>query len=109
MSNPFKPLDEKKLSWFHLKSMITTGMGVFTDGYDLASIGIVLLTVLSSYGITKTSPSYTFYVTWVSGSALIGSAIGAIIFGILANKGRKTFYGIDVSLLAIGAVCNIFT
>jgi len=108
MSNPFKPLDEKKLSWFHLKSMITTGMGVFTDGYDLASIGIVLLTVLSSYGITKTSPSYTFYVTWVSGSALIGSAIGAIIFGILANKGRKTFYGIDVSLLAIGAVLQAF-
>jgi len=108
MNSPFKPLDDKKLSWFHLKSMITTGMGVFTDGYDLSSIGIVLLTVLSTFGITKTSPSYTLYTSLISGSALIGAAIGAIIFGILANKGRKTFYGIDVSLMTIGAFLQAF-
>ncbi|AHC52117.1 MFS transporter [Sulfolobus acidocaldarius SUSAZ] len=104
MSKPFKPLDEKNLSWFHFKSMITTGMGVFTDGYDLSSIGIVLLTVLQTFGITKTNPDYSLYVSLITGSALMGSAVGAILFGFLSNKGRKTFYGVDVVILTIGAL-----
>ena len=69
MSNPFKSLDEKKLSWFHFKSLITTGMGVFTDGYDLSSIGIVLLSVLSSFGINSKNPNYILYVSLISGAA----------------------------------------
>ncbi|WP_338602160.1 MFS transporter [Sulfolobus tengchongensis] len=106
--NVFKPLDEKNLSWFHIKSLITTGMGVYTDGYDLSSIGIVLLTVLSSFGITKQSPDYTLITSAVSGAALIGAAIGAIIFGFLSNMGRKKFYGIDVGLMTIGALLQAF-
>ena len=39
-------LDEQPLQRFHLRAMITTGMGVFTDGYDLSSIGVVLPLVL---------------------------------------------------------------
>ncbi|PMP91469.1 MAG: MFS transporter [Caldisphaera sp.] len=108
MSNPFKSLDEKKLSWFHFKSLITTGMGVFTDGYDLSSIGIVLLSVLSSFGINSKNPNYVLYVSLISGAALMGAAVGAIIFGILSNKGRKTFYGVDVAILTIGALLQAF-
>lgn len=106
--NPFKPLDEKKLSWFHWKSMITTGMGVFTDGYDLSSIGLVVLTVLSYFGITQKSPDYVLYTSLISGSALIGAVIGDLIFGFLSNMGRKKFYGIDVSLLTVGATLQAF-
>ncbi|BDB99579.1 MFS transporter [Saccharolobus caldissimus] len=106
--NPFKPLDDKKFDIFHIKSLMTTGMGVFTDGYDLSSIGIVLLTVLSAFNIHKGSPAYNIYVSLISGSALIGAAIGAIVFGLLSNKGRKTFYGIDVGLLSIGALLQAF-
>ncbi len=104
----FRPLDQKDFSWFHVKSLITTGMGVFTDGYDLSSIGIVLLTVLASMGLTTKSPDYTLYTSLISGSALIGAALGAIVFGVLSNRGRKTFYGIDVALMTIGAVLQAF-
>ncbi|TRM83212.1 MFS transporter, partial [Sulfolobus sp. F3] len=44
----------------------------------------------------------------ISGSALIGAAIGAIVFGLLSNMGRKKFYGIDVTLLTIGAILQAF-
>jgi Sugar (and other) transporter. len=108
MKSPFKPLDESKFSFFHAKSLITTGMGVFTDGYDLSSIGIVLLTVLSDFGITSKSPDFAIYTSLISGSALIGAAVGAIIFGLLSNKGRKTFYGVDVTLMALGALLQAF-
>ncbi|BFI76035.1 MFS transporter [Sulfurisphaera ohwakuensis] len=108
LSDIFKPLDQRNFDVWHIKSLLTTGMGVFTDGYDLSSIGIVLAMVLSSFGITSKSPDYTLWQSLVSGSALIGAAVGAIIFGILSNRGRKTFYGIDVALLSVGALLQAF-
>ncbi|CAC11913.1 inorganic phosphate transport protein related protein [Thermoplasma acidophilum] len=108
MPNIFEDLDRKKFGWFHLRSILTTGMGVFTDGYDLSSIGIVLAIVLSSYGITKITPGYTLYTSLIAGSALIGAAIGALIFGELAKRGRKKFYGVDVLILGIFAFLQIF-
>ena len=108
MKDVFKPLDEKRLSFFHVKSLITTGMGVFTDGYDLSSIGIVLLLVLSEFGITSKSPDYVSLTAAISGSALAGAAIGAIMFGLLSNQGRKKFYGIDVALMTVGALLQAF-
>ena len=108
LSKIFEPINEKKFDIFHWKAMITTGMGVFTDGYDLSSIGIVLGAVLVSFNITKADPSYTLWQSLLTSSALIGAVFGAIIFGILANKGRKKFYGIDVALLTVGALLQAF-
>lgn len=59
-------LDEQPLQRFHLRAMITTGMGVFTDGYDLSSIGVVPPLVLASFGIA--------YISSVASGMLAGSA-----------------------------------
>lgn len=104
LKDVFKPLDQRSFDVWHIKSLITTGMGVFTDGYDLSSIGLVLTTVLTYFGVTTNSPDYKLWTSLLTGSALAGAAIGALIFGYLANKGRKKFYGIDVTLMTIGAL-----
>jgi Sugar (and other) transporter len=101
----FALLDEQPLKRFHLRAMFTTGMGVFTDGYDLSSIGVVLPLVLASFGVAKIS---SLQSGLLAGSALVGAAIGAVIFGALAQRGRKTFYGLDVTLMALAAVAQIF-
>jgi MFS family permease len=101
----FALLDEQPFKSFHLRAMFTTGMGVFTDGYDLSSIGVVLPLVLASFGVAHISGLQSGLL---AGSALIGAAVGALLFGLLAQGGRKTFYGIDVSLMAIAAVAQIF-
>jgi putative MFS transporter len=108
LRNVFKPLDDKKFDMFHIKALFTTGMGVFTDGYLLSSISLVLLDIMGSFGITKTNPLYDFYLGIFTGTVFIGAAVGAIVFGILSNKGRKTFYGIDVALMTIGATLQAF-
>jgi len=108
LGDVFRPLDSKKFSVFHVKSLFTTGMGVFSDGYLLSSISLVLLFVLSSFGISKSSSSYEFWLGVLSGSVFIGAALGAILFGFLANKGRKTFYGVDVMLMTVGALLQAF-
>ncbi|BBG23645.1 hypothetical protein IC006_0933 [Sulfuracidifex tepidarius] len=108
LGDVFKPLDDKKFSMFHVKSLFTTGMGVFSDGYLLSSISLVLLFVLTDFGISKSSPSYDFWLGALSGTVFIGAALGAILFGVLANKGRKTFYGVDVMLMTVGAALQAF-
>ena len=101
----FAQLDEQPIKRFHWLAIFTTGMGVFTDGYDLSSIGIVLPLVLTSFGIAKVS---SIQGAGLAGSALVGAAIGALLFGFLAQGGRKKFYGIDVTLMAIAAIAQIF-
>ncbi len=90
MSDIFEDFDKKKFGWFHVKSILTTGIGVFTDGYDLSSVGIVLAIVLSSYGITKSTPGYVLYTSLIAGSALIGAAVGALILVSLQDVVEKS-------------------
>jgi MFS family permease len=101
----FAALDEQKFKSFHWLALFTTGMGVFTDGYDLSSIGIVLPLVLASFGVSKLTG---FESSALAGSALVGAALGALIFGALAQNGRKRFYGYDVMLMAVMAFAQIF-
>lgn len=100
----FAKLDAQRFSAFHVRAVLTTGMGCVTDGYDLSSIGIVLPLVLASFGIKKISGLDAAMLT---GSALLGAALGALIFGQLAQHGRKRFYGLDVLIMAIAAVAQI--
>jgi len=98
-------LDEQPFRRFHWVALFTTGMGVFTDGYDLSSIGLVLPLVLASFGVAHLTGLESGLL---AGSALVGAALGALVFGVLAQRGRKKFYGIDVALMAVMAAAQAF-
>jgi len=40
--SPFLAIDEQRMRAFHWKTMLTTGLGVFCDGYDISAIALVL-------------------------------------------------------------------
>lgn len=101
----FSVIDQQKFKAFHWRAIVTTGLGVFCDGYDLSSIGIVLPLVLASFGIARIGGLEAGLLT---GSALVGAAVGALIFGVLGQKGRKRFYGLDVLLMGIMAIAQAF-
>jgi MFS family permease len=101
----FANQDEQPFKRFHWLTLFTTGMGVFTDGYDLSSIGVVLPLVLASFGVAHITGLES---GMLAGSALVGAAVGALIFGALAQNGRKKFYGLDVTLMAIMAAAQAF-
>ena len=103
-ANPFKPLDQAGMKPLHVKYTLVAAMGTFTDGYDLSVLAVVLPYVLASFGVTKlTSPEGVFWATWLNALPIFGFFVGAPLFGWLANKGRKTFYGWDALTMAIGA------
>lgn len=102
----FSTIDEEKFNSFHWRMIFTTGMGVFCDGYDLTSIAIVLPMVLTSFGISQIGGLQS---ALLAASALVGSALGALIFGILGQFGRKRFYGLDLLLMGVMAAAQAFS
>jgi MFS family permease len=100
MRSPLDPLDSKKLNSFHWRTAVVGGMGQFTDGWDLSSASILLFAIAETFHITVLSSASSLILS----SVIIGNFVGALIFGPLVNRGRKRFYGIDVGLMAIGAI-----
>ncbi len=81
--------------------MFISGMGFFTDAYDLFIIGVVMALLKQQWHVT---PLETGLVT---STALLASAVGAVLFGRVADVlGRKRIYGVEVLVLAAGAVAS---
>lgn len=106
LESELKYLDERKFGKFQVLTILTTGLGVFADGYDLAAIGIVLRPVLNSFGLNSVT---SFYASLLTGGALFGAIIGALTFGWLANHGRKKYYGVEALLLTIATFLQAFS
>jgi len=95
----FSDLDRAGVSRNHLKILLISGMGFFTDAYDLFIIGVVMALIRPMWHVNR------FEEGLVESSALLASAFGAILFGRLADMlGRKRIYGLEVLMLAAGAL-----
>jgi MFS family permease len=93
----FATLDDSKITRFQLKIMFISGMGFFTDAYDLFVIGIVVALLKTEWHLS------TGEVSWLNSATLLASAVGALVFGRIADiLGRKRIYGYEVLILAIG-------
>jgi MFS family permease len=97
----FAALDNSKVTSFQYKIMFISGMGFFTDAYDLFIIGIVVALLKTQWKLG------TGQVSLLNSATLAASAVGAIIFGRVADiLGRKKIYGYEVLILAIGAIAS---
>ena len=101
----FRALDEQRFKLFHWRATLTTGLGVFCDGYDLSSLALVLPMVLASFHHASLTSVQS---ALLSASALVGAAIGGLVFGMLGQRGRKRFYGLDVLILGVAAIAQAF-
>src|ERR1700761_8568908 len=95
----FSELDNAGISKTHWKIMFISGMGFFTDAYDLFIIGVVMAMLKHVWSVSKLEESL------VESTALLASAFGALLFGRVADMlGRKRIYGVEVLVLAAGAL-----
>ena len=101
----FAALDEQTFKAFHWRTTLTTGLGVFCDGYDLSSLALVLPLVLATFGQASLT---SIQSAALSASALMGAALGALVFGVLGQGGRRRFYGLDVFILGVAALAQAF-
>jgi MFS transporter, PHS family, inorganic phosphate transporter len=100
----FQALDDAKVTRFQWKIMFVSGMGFFTDAYDLFVIGIVVALLKTQWSLG------TGQISLLNSITLAASAVGAIVFGRVADMlGRKRIYGYEVLILAIGAIASAFS
>jgi len=104
VSHDFTEMDNASISPQHWKIMFISGMGFFTDAYDLFIIGIVMSLVKPIWHTGKIEEAL------VDSTALLASAFGALLFGRVADMvGRKRIYGVEVLVLAFGAIACAFS
>ncbi len=100
----FSEMDNAGISKEHWKIMFISGMGFFTDAYDLFIIGVVMALLKPIWHVGKVEEGL------VESTALLASAIGALLFGRVADMiGRKRIYGVEVLVLAVGAIACAFS
>jgi len=97
-------MDASKVTRLHWKIMFISGMGFFTDAYDLFIIGVVMSMLKKEWAVSPLAEGL------VTSTALLASAVGAILFGRVADMlGRKRIYGYEVLVLAAGAIASAFS
>lgn len=101
MKDILAQLDNSSLSRFHWKAMITSGMGFFTDAYDLFIIGVVNTLLIPLWHLN------TLEIALITSVSLLAAAFGSLVFGRLADHiGRHKIYGLTLVVLAIGAILS---
>jgi MFS family permease len=96
-------LDEASLSRFHVRAVLVSGMGFFTDAYDLFIIGIASTLIKPEWHLGSAQLSLLNSMT------LAASFIGAFVFGRIADLiGRKRVYWIVAAIMVVGAIGSAF-
>jgi PHS family inorganic phosphate transporter-like MFS transporter len=96
-------LDSANVSRFHWALSTLAGMGALIDGYDLSVVSFSVLLVSSQFGIKSGTLSYSLVLS----SALIGMAIGGVLFGRLADRlGRRTMFMLNLVFFVVFAILS---
>jgi MFS transporter, PHS family, inorganic phosphate transporter len=101
MSIDLTRIDDSQITREHWKIMFISGMGFFTDAYDLFIIGVAMHLIKEHWQVSPLASGL------VTSTALLASAVGALVFGRIADMlGRKRIYGFEVLVLAAGAIAS---
>jgi MFS family permease len=92
-------LDEASLSRFHLRAVLASGMGFFTDAYDLFVIGVASALITNDWSLSSGR------LALLNSTMLFAAFIGAFVFGRFADViGRKHVYWIVAAIMIAGAL-----
>jgi len=96
-------LDEAAIGRTHMRAVIASGVGFFTDAYDLFVIGIV------SSLITKDWHLGSDRLAILNSTMLAAAFLGALVFGRYADRvGRKRVYWLVAAVMIAGALGSAF-
>jgi PHS family inorganic phosphate transporter-like MFS transporter len=94
-----RALDETSISRFHVRAILISGMGFFTDAYDLFVIGIAATLIKQQWQLSSGRLALLNAVT------LAAACLGALVVGRVADLvGRKRVYWLVAAILVVGAL-----
>jgi MFS family permease len=94
-------INEARLSRFHSKAIFVSGMGFFTDAYDLFIIGVASTLIGKQWHLSASQ------IGLINAMTLLGAFLGAIVLGRLADLfGRKRIALFDASVMLVFALAS---
>jgi len=92
-------LDEASISRFHMRAVLASGVGFFTDAYDLFVIGVASALITKDWHLSSGQLA-------ILNSTMLGAAfLGAMVFGRYADlAGRKRVYWVVAAIMIAGAL-----
>jgi PHS family inorganic phosphate transporter-like MFS transporter len=92
-------LDDASLSRYHLRTVLVSGMGFFTDAYDLFVIGIASTLIKQNWHLD------TGKLALLNATMLGAAFLGALMFGRVADLlGRKHVYWLVAAIMTVAAI-----
>ena len=92
-------MDEASLNRSHMRAVVASGVGFFTDAYDLFVIGIASALITKDWGL---SPGR---LALLNSTMLAAAFLGALVFGRYADRvGRKRVYWLVAAIMIAGAL-----
>ena len=92
-------LDEASLSRFHLRAVLVSGMGFFTDAYDLFVIGIASTLIAKDWNLSSGQ------LALLNSTMLFAAFVGALVLGRFADLGgRKRVYWLVAAIMIVAAL-----
>ncbi|WP_028936514.1 MFS transporter [Pseudonocardia spinosispora] len=96
-------IDDAPLTSFHKKLTAYSSGGPFIDGYALTVIGIALISLAPSMGLSNAE------LGLVGAASLVGVFVGGLAFGYLTDLiGRQVMYIVDLLVLAVASIGSAF-
>jgi MFS transporter, PHS family, inorganic phosphate transporter len=94
-------INEARISRFHSKAIFISGMGFFTDAYDLFIIGVASTLIAKQWHLSATQTGL------INSMTLLGAFLGACVLGRLADLiGRKRIALFDASMMLVFALAS---
>ncbi|ORE04599.1 phosphate:H+ symporter [Rhizopus microsporus var. microsporus] len=98
-------IDNAKFGWFHIRACIVSGIGFFTDAYDIFAINLVSAMIGFVYFQDNGNKTPYNVDTAIKVSCSVGTVVGQLLFGWLADRvGRKRMYGVELMIIIIGTI-----
>src|ERR1700722_19548307 len=92
-------LDEAPLGRSHVRAVVASGVGFFTDAHDLLVIGIASSLITKDWGLSAG------HLALLNSTRLAAAFAGALVFGRYADKvGRKRVYWLVAAIMIAGAL-----
>ncbi|CAO3698977.1 unnamed protein product [Rhizopus stolonifer] len=98
-------IDNAEFGWFHIRACIVSGIGFFTDAYDIFAINLVSTMIGFVYFQENGNKTPHNVDTAIKVSCSVGTVIGQLVFGYLADRvGRKRMYGVELMIIIVGTI-----
>ncbi|ORZ34232.1 major facilitator superfamily domain-containing protein [Catenaria anguillulae PL171] len=108
----FQAMDRQKFSRFHLKTIVVSGIGFFTDALDIFIINLAIPMIAYTWwfhegakDMKHASAMPSIVTSLLKASTQVGTLCGQLVFGYLGDKlGRKATYGVVLAIMIVATI-----